>query len=57
MFALNKQVYKYTVLAFSNKISMVSLVLYVLNTGYGFVLPCMHFVHLALLDYSMSDYL
>ena len=51
-YVLNKQVSKYVVMAFfSNNISIVSLVL----TGYGFVLPCVYFVHLALLDHSMPD--
>ena len=50
VYMLNKQVSKYVVMAsFSSKIRLVSLVL----TDYGFVLPCMHFVHLALLDHSM----
>ena len=44
VYALNKQVSKYIVMAFfSSKLSIVSLV----RTGYGFVLPCVHFVHLA----------
>ena len=39
---------------FPSKISsIVSLVL----TGYGFVLPCVQFVHLGFLDHSMPDYL
>ena len=47
-YTLNKQISKYWLMAlFSSKISVVSLVL----TGYGFVLPCMCFVHLALLEY------
>ena len=36
---------------FSSKISIVSLVL----IGYEFVLPCVHFVYLVLLDHSTSD--
>ena len=43
-----KQVSKYGLIAlYLSKISVVSLVL----TGYGFVLPCMGFMHLTLLDY------
>ena len=34
--------------------SKVSILLFVL-TDYGFVLPCVHFVHLALLDHSKPD--
>ena len=53
MYAFNKQGSKYMVMGFfSNKISILSLVL----TGYGFMLSCMHFVHLALLDQSALDY-
>ena len=53
-YALNKQVSKYVVVAFfSSKITIVSFVL----TGFGFVLPCVHFVDLASLDHSMPDYL
>ena len=37
---------------FSRKISTLSLVL----IGYGFVLLCMCYVHLALLDQSVLDY-
>ena len=36
-----------------SKIVMVSLVF----TGYGFVLPYIQFMHLAFLDHSMPDYL
>ena len=32
------------------------LILSLVLTGYGFVLPCVHFLHLALLDHSTSDY-
>ena len=32
------------------------LILSLVLTGYGFVLLCMHFLHLALLDHSMPDY-
>ena len=54
VYTLNKQVSKYVfMMFFSSKINIVSLV----HTGGGFVLPCMYFVHLALLDHSMSDYL
>ena len=53
-YALNKQVSKCAVMAFFlSKISVVSLVL----TGYRFVLPCLHFMHLALLDHSTPGYL
>ena len=48
----NKQVSKCVVMAFfSSKITVVSLVL----TGYVFVLLCMHFVLLALLDHFVPD--
>ena len=36
---------------FSSKISTVSIV----RTGNGFLLTCMHFVHVALLDHSMPN--
>ena len=50
VYVLNKQVSKYMVMVFfSSKINVVSLVL----TDNGFVLPCVYFVHLALLDHSM----
>ena len=53
MYVLNKQVSNYVVLPFfSNNTSIVTFVL----TGYGFMLPCMHFVHLALLDHSTPDH-
>ena len=53
VYVLNKQVSNYVVLPFfSNNTSIVSFVL----TGYGFMLPCMCFVHLALLDHSMPDH-
>ena len=58
MYVLNKvyalkQVSKHAVmLFFSNNTSILSFVL----TGYGFMLPCMRFVHLALLGHSMPDY-
>ena len=32
------------------------LILSLVLTGYGFVLPCMHFLYLALLDQSTPDY-
>ena len=49
VYALNKQASKYMVMAlFSSKMSIFLLVL----TGYGFVLPYICFVHLALLDHS-----
>ena len=52
VFVLNKQVSKYVVLMFfSNNTSIVTFIL----TGYGFMLSCMHFVHLALLDHSTPD--
>ena len=38
---------------FTSKISIVSIVL----TSYGFLLSCLYFVHLALLDYSTPHYL
>ena len=50
MYAFNKQGSKYMVMGFFSRI--LSLVL----TGYGFMLSCMHFVHLALLDQSALDY-
>ena len=53
VYVVNNHASKYVVKAFfSSKISIVSLVL----TGYGFVLPCKNFVHLALLDHSIPDY-
>ena len=52
VYALDEQIFKYVVIVFfSSKINKVSLVL----IGYGFVLPCMCCVHLALLDRSMPD--
>ena len=51
VYAFNKQVSNYVVLPFSNNTDIVTFVL----TGYGFMLPCMRFVHLALLDYSMPE--
>ena len=49
-YALNKQVSNYVVLPFfSNNTSIVTFVL----IDCGFMLPCMRFLHLALLDYSM----
>ena len=50
VYVLNKQVSKYMVMP--NNTSILSFVL----TGYGFMLPCMCFVHLALLDHSTPDY-
>ena len=51
-YALNKQI-SVILPFFSNNTSIVTFVL----TGYGFTLPCMQFVHLALLDHSMlADY-
>ena len=53
VYALNKQVSKYVVMQFfSNNTSILSFVL----TGYGFMLPCMCFMHLPLLDHSTPDY-
>ena len=53
VYALNKQVSKYVVMPFfSNNTSILSFVL----TDYIFMLPCMRFVHLALLDHSLPDY-
>ena len=50
VYVLSKQVSKYVVMTFfSNNTGIVTFVL----TGYGFILPCMCFVHLALLDHSM----
>ena len=37
---------------FPNNTSILSFVI----TGYGFMLPCMRFMHLALLDHSTPDY-
>ena len=48
VYSLNKQVSKYVVMPFSNNTSVLSLI----PTGYGFMLPCMCIVHLALLDHS-----
>ena len=49
-YVLNKQVSKYVVKSLvSNNTSIVLFVL----TGYGFMLPCMHFVHLTLPNHSM----
>ena len=49
VYVLNKQVSNYVVLPlFSNNTSIVTFVL----TDYGFMLPCMGFVHLALLHHS-----
>ena len=49
VYVLNKQISNYVVLSFfSNNTSIVTFVL----TGYGFMLPCMRFMHLALVDYS-----
>ena len=49
VYALNKQVSNYMVLPFfSNNTSIVTFEL----TGYGFMLPCMCFVYLALLEHS-----
>ena len=51
VYVLNKQVSNYVVLPFfSNNASIVTFVL----TGYGFILPCMRFVRLALLDHSQT---
>ena len=50
VYVLYKQVSKYVVMAFFS--SILSFVL----TGYGSMLPCMRFMHLALLDHSMPDY-
>ena len=52
VYELNKQFSKYMVMVFFlSKISIVSFVF----TDNGFVLPCMHFVHLALLNHTMPD--
>ena len=53
VYVLNKQVSKYVVMPFfSNNTSILSFV----PTGYGPMLPCIRFVHLALLDHSTPDY-
>ena len=53
VYMLNRQVFKYLVMPFfSNNENILSFVL----TGYGFMLSCMRFVHLALLDHSIPDY-
>ena len=51
VYALNKQVSKYMVMAFFSSNTGIFSCIY---TGY---LPCMCFVHLALLDYTMPDHL
>ena len=52
VYVLNKQVSGYVILPFfSNNMSIVTFVL----TGYGFMISCMRFIHLALLDHSMPD--
>ena len=52
VYALSKQVSNYLILPFfSNNTSIVTFVL----TDCGFMLLCMCFVHLALLDHSMPD--
>ena len=52
-YVLNKQVSKYMAMPFfPNNTSILSFVL----TGYGFMLSCMRFMHLALLDHSMPKY-
>ena len=52
-YVFNKQVSKYVVMPFfSNNTSILSFVL----TDYGFMLPCVQFMHLALLDHSVPDY-
>ena len=43
VYVLNTQVSKYVAMPFSNNRRMLSFVL----IGYGFMLPCMCFVHLA----------
>ena len=49
VYVLNRQVSKYMVMMFfSNNTSILTFVL----TGYGFMLPYIHFMHLALLDHS-----
>ena len=53
VYTLNKQVSKYMVMPFfPNNTSTLSFVL----TSYGFMLPCVRFMHLALLDHSIPDY-
>ena len=52
VYVLNKQVSGYVILPFfSNNMSIVTFVL----TGCGFMISCMNFIHLALLDHSMPD--
>ena len=52
VYALNRQVFNNVVLPFfSNNTGIVIFVL----TGYGFMLPCICFVHSALLDHSIPD--
>ena len=52
MYVLNKQISNYVILLFfSNNTIIVTFVL----TGYGLMLPCMCFVHLALVDHSTPD--
>ena len=53
MCLIRKQVSKYVVMTFfSNNASMLSFVL----TGHGFMLPCICFVYLVLIDHSMPYY-
>ena len=52
VYVLNQQVSKYVVMLFSNNTSILSFVL----TGCVFMLPCMCFVHLALIDHLTPDY-
>ena len=53
VYAINKQVSKYVIMPFfSNNVSIVSFVV----SGYGYMLPGMCFMYLALLDHSMPDY-
>ena len=53
VYAPKELVFKYVVMSFfSNNTSILSFVL----TGYEFILPCMCFMHLALLDHSTLDY-
>ena len=52
VYVLNKLVSKYVVMLFLNNTSILSFIL----IGYGYMLPCMCFVHLVLLDHSTPDY-
>ena len=55
VYMLNKQVFKYVVMVFFSRVKYVHNIVSLVLTDYGFVLPCMHFVHLAFLDHSAID--